>query len=162
MDGNSTIRRCSRLVALFACGVVAISAAGCILGPRPRVVQPVPPGVIIGAETNARENDRGQRYTGFTVPVDAMLYIFDATDDLLIYSGPIVAGDTVRLFPGVVTVLGEKDAMQPTTPGSGVTGRVLAEYQIGHTVRAYYAPVTDSSGTKSSSTPAPAKTPPHG
>lgn len=145
MDRCSMIRRSKRLLAWIGCAVVALPLTGCIFGPRPRVVQPVPTGVILGAETNARDSDRGgQRYTGFTVPVDAMLYAYDATDDLLVYSGPVVAGDTVRLYPTALTVLGDKDVAQPAPSGAGAVGRLLAEYQVGHTVRAYYAPVGDA------------------
>jgi hypothetical protein len=129
-----------KIVAPALCCVMVVGGSGCTS--RPRVGQPVPTGAIVGAETDADASDKTMRYTSFAVQSESMLYVYDATADILVFSGKINADDVVRLYPGTITVMSPAEAASNGTYGTEPVGRVLAGCHPGHTIRAYYQPLS--------------------
>jgi hypothetical protein len=95
----------------------------------------LPKDSMLMAETNSRASDRrtDPSFGSFQVADRSTLYIYDNDVKRLIYTGTVMPGQTVRLYPGGAAILPQGT----TAPTKSVEEYLVAQYPPGEHVSAY-------------------------
>jgi hypothetical protein len=119
-----------RIAAFLTFALLAASTVGC--GPTSPA-----PGVPAGAELlmsdySAPVGLRGDGAAKRVAETNGALYVFDVTANAVAYSGPVLAGEPVRIYPGGVTVTRVPRGRRTPEEQS------VARFEVGRVYRAYF------------------------
>ena len=96
-----------------------------------------PKNSVLMAESNARATDRATdpSFGSFQVVEKSTLYVFDNDLKRLIFSGTVMPGQVVRLYPGGAAL------MPQGTTAKSADDYLVAQYPPGEHVSAYLVPI---------------------
>src|SRR5688572_16142833 len=97
----------------------------------------LPKGATLRAESSA--GGKGN-FSSFAVAERGRLFIYDADNDRLLYSGTIEPNNTVRLYPDGASIVPTAVANRPINEQDTTTQRI-AQWNTGQRVRAYVLPI---------------------
>ena len=94
-----------------------------------------------GAQLRAEASPGGKgNFSSFTVNDRGRLYIYDADNDRLLYSGTVEANNIVRLYPDGAAIVPASTAARPINE-QDMTSQRIAQWEAGQRVRAYVLPI---------------------
>jgi hypothetical protein len=97
----------------------------------------LPKGAVLRAE--ASPGGKGN-FSSFTVSDRGRLYIYDADNDRLLYSGTVEPNSAVRLYPDGAAVVPTTVAARPINE-QDMTSQRIAQWNAGQRIRAYVLPI---------------------
>jgi len=119
---------------LWLLPVLAWLATGCASGPKD---PGIPEGAELLTELVSPPGERSGSVTPVEVGEDGALFVFDATANQLLYTGPLKAGDVVKLSWGGIILSGQLPTKTSYKPAYE---RQVARYEVGRRYRVYYKP----------------------
>ena len=94
-----------------------------------------------GAQLRAEASPAGKgNFSSFTVNERGRLYIYDADNARLLYSGTVEPNNTVRLYPDGAAIVPASTAARPINE-QDMTSQRIAQWDAGQRVRAYVLPI---------------------
>jgi hypothetical protein len=97
----------------------------------------LPKGAVLRAE--ASPGGKGN-FSSFAVSERGRLFIYDADNDRLLYSGTVEPNNTVRLYPDGASVVPTTVASRPINE-QDTTSQRIAQWNAGQRIRAYVVPI---------------------
>jgi hypothetical protein len=125
------MRRSTALFLLTTSGLVGCGGLGSSSWEPPK-------NSMLVAESNSRATDRttDPSFGSFQIAEKSTLYVYDNDVKRLIYSGTVMPGQVVRLYPGGAALM-----PQGAAPAKSIDEFLVAQYPPGEHVSAYLVPV---------------------
>jgi len=97
----------------------------------------LPKGATLRAEASP---GRSGNFSSFAITERGRLYLYDADNDRLLYSGTVEPDQTVRLYPDGAAIIPTTVASKPINQQDPTTQRI-AQWEPGGRIRAYVLPI---------------------
>jgi hypothetical protein len=98
---------------------------------------PIPRDAILMAESTSATTRGANDFGAFTTTEEGTIYLYDVDGERMLYTGPIMAGETIKLLPEAATVA-KPGATRAAS--SAVEEPKIAQYSVGHHIKLYFVP----------------------